>query len=54
MCIRDRLDSFDLIPKLLAVRQVLGRAVRQHHLRVNDAGLVREIVVPIEPLVVQP
>ena len=46
------LDALDLIPERLAILPALGRASRRHHLGVDDAGLVGEIVVPSEPLIV--
>ena len=48
------LGRLDLVPQLFAVGEMLGRAVRQHHFGMDDARLVREVVVPVEPLVVQP
>ena len=49
-----KLGRLDRIPELFAVGEILRRAVRQHHFAVDDARLVREIVMAIEPLVVQP
>src|SRR3546814_2836749 len=48
-----KLGRLDRIPESFAIGEMLGRAVRQHHLGVNNARLVREIVVPIEPLIVR-
>ncbi|MCY1170356.1 hypothetical protein D9M73_104240 [compost metagenome] len=48
------LGRFDLVPQLFAVGQMLRRALGQQHFGVNDAGLVREVVMAVEPLVVQP
>lgn len=47
------LGRFDGIPQLFTVGEMLGRAIRQHHVGVNHAGLVREVVMPVDPLVVQ-
>ena len=48
------LAGLDRVPKGGAVRQVLGRAIRQHHLGMDDAALVREVVVAIQPPIVEP
>jgi hypothetical protein len=48
-----QLRSLDVIPELLAVGEMFGCAVRQHYLGVDNARLVREIVMPVEPLIVQ-
>ena len=42
------LGRFNLVPKRRPVSQMLGRAVRQHHLGLDDAGLVGEVVMPVE------
>src|SRR3546814_5423073 len=42
------LGGFNIVPQPLAVTPFFGRAVRQHYLGMDDAGLVREIVMPIE------
>ena len=46
--------GLDLVPQLFAIRQMLWRAVRQHHFGMDDARLVRKVMVPIYPLVMQP
>ena len=48
------LGRLDLVPELFAVGEVFRRAVGQQHFGVNDAGLVREVVGAVEPLIVQP
>ncbi len=48
------LTHLDLVPKPLAVGQMIRRALGQHHLGMNDASLVREIVMPLDPLVMEP
>ncbi len=49
-----RLAGLDRVPQPFTVRPLLRRAVRQHHLGMDDAGLVGEVMVAIQPLVVQP
>jgi hypothetical protein len=46
-------DGFDIVPQLRPVAPFLRRAFGQHF-AVHDAGLVGEIVVPIEPLIIEP
>ncbi len=48
------LRRLDRIPQRLAICELLGCAVRQHHLGVDDARLVGEVVMALKPLVVQP
>jgi hypothetical protein len=48
------LGGLDRVPEFIAILQLLWRPIRQHHLGVDDAGLVAEVVAPVEPLVVQP
>ena len=48
------LQSLDLVPQGLAVLPALGRSLWRHDLRMHDAGLVAEVVVAFQPLVVQP
>jgi hypothetical protein len=49
-----QLGCLDRIPQLLPIVPRLRRTVGQHHLGVDDAGLAREVVITIEPRVVQP
>jgi len=48
------LGRLNLVPQHFAIAQPLRRALRQHDLGVDDAGLVGEVVVPPEPLVMEP
>ena len=54
LCVLTLLGRLDFVPEGLPVAQMLRRALRQHHLRVDDAGLVREVVMAVEPLVMEP
>ncbi len=47
------LGRLDFVPQGLPGAQPLGRSGGQHHLGMDDADLVREVVVTVEPLVVQ-
>jgi hypothetical protein len=47
-----QLGCLNRIPQLFPIVPRLRRAIRQHHLGMNDAGLVREVVIAIEPLIV--
>ena len=49
-----RLTCLDRVPQRRAVAEPFRRAVRQHYLGVDDAGLVREIAAPPQPLVIEP
>ena len=48
------LCRLDRVPELLAVGKLGRRAFGQHHFGMNDAGLVGEVMVAVEPLIVQP
>ena len=43
----------NLVPQRRPVMQTLGRARRQHDLGMDDAGLVRKVVMAVEPLVME-
>ena len=47
------LASLDLVPQGFAVAKALRRALRQHHFGMDDAGLVRKVMVAPKPLIVQ-
>jgi hypothetical protein len=47
-------DGFDIVPQLRPVAPFLRRTFGQQHFAVHDTGLVGEIVVPIEPLIIDP
>ena len=47
-------SRLDLVPQGRAVAQMLGCTGGQHHLGMDDAGLVREVVMAVEALVMQP
>jgi hypothetical protein len=47
------LGRLDLVPRGFAIAQALGRTVGQHDLGVDDTGLVGEIVMASEPLVLK-
>ena len=46
--------GLDRVPKPLAVAEFRRRVLGQHHFGMHDAGLVRKILMPVEPLIVQP
>jgi len=46
--------GFDRVPQRFAIGKMLGRAVGQQDFGMNDAGLVGEVVMPVEPLVMEP
>ena len=48
------LERFDIVPEPFAVAPRLRRILRQHHLGMDDAALVGEVVAAIKPLVAQP
>ena len=48
------LGRFNGVPQAFARPQLLGNAGGRHHLGMDDAALVREIVMAVEPLVVKP
>ena len=48
------LERLDIVPQPFAVAPGLRRALRQHHLGMDDAALVGKVVAAIKPLVVQP
>ena len=48
------LERLDLVPQPFAVAPRLRRILRQHHLGMDDAALVGEVVAALKPLVVQP
>jgi hypothetical protein len=48
------LGGLDRIPELFAVGKFLRRAFRQHHFGMDDPVLVGEVMVAVEPFVVQP
>jgi hypothetical protein len=48
------LGGLDRVPELFSVGKFLRRAFRQHHFGMDDSVLVGEIMVTVEPVVVQP
>ena len=48
------LGGLDSVPEPFAVSKLGRRAFGQQHLRVDNAVLVREVMVAVEPLIVQP
>ena len=48
------LASLDLVPEGFPIREAFGRAFGQHDLVMLDAGLGAEIMVAVEPFIVQP
>jgi hypothetical protein len=46
--------SFDRVPQGSAVGEGFGRALGQHHFGMKDACLVGEVMVAVDPLIVQP
>ena len=48
------LERLDIVPEPFAVAPFLGRVLRQHDLGMDDARLVREVVVTVQPVVAQP
>jgi len=47
------LGGLDRVPELFAVGKLRRRTFRQHHFGMNDTILVREVMVTVEPLIVQ-
>ena len=48
------LGGLDRIPETLALPKLIGSILRRHHLRMDDAALVGEVMVTVQPLIVKP
>ena len=46
--------GLDRVPKPLPVAEFRRRVLGQHHFGMHDAGLVRKVLMSVEPLIVQP
>ncbi|MDQ0390425.1 hypothetical protein J3R73_000217 [Labrys monachus] len=49
-----QLAGFDIVPQPFAVGKMVGGAVRQHDLGMDDAAFIGEVVAAVEAFVAQP
>ncbi|CAA0093325.1 Uncharacterised protein [Starkeya nomas] len=54
LCVLSFLEGFNIIPEPFAVVPLLWGVFRQHHLGMDDARLVGEVVVTAQPVIAQP